>query len=196
MRRKSFWTSWWSVGSTSKRFSFMRFWLLSLFSTVLVTLAGPSSAIAVIPTLNYFDIGQPFNQTMLPYYVFNASTELWPTVLTAASINAPNSGINCSDPLLDEPDQENCPAGGFNSIYTWAQDLFYSNGDKGKNITIENGLGATHRIVATQSCNSNFSGRASAVSLNEFLSGAMTLYWTFSQNNLGKYSPDRKFFFP
>jgi hypothetical protein len=183
LRRKSFWSSWWSVDQTTgKRFPYMRFSLLSLFSTVLVTLSGPSSAIAVIPTLNYFDLSQPFDQTVLPYYVFNESTELWPDQLTAASLNAPHSGILCND-ADSKAAQEICPAGGFRDTYNWAGGLLFGDSDKGINISFPDTTGDRRRVLTTQSCNSTFDGRASGVSINAFLSGAMTAYWTFAQKN-------------
>jgi hypothetical protein len=176
LRRKAFWASLWSVDTvTKKRNPFMSFWLLSLFSTLLVTLSGPSSAIAVIPTLNYFDLCRPFELPVLPYYVFNESTELWPSQLTAASLNAANSGILCDDPN-SESEQDICPVGGFRDTYNWAGGLLFQNTDQGSNISFSDSLGDTRRVLTAQSCNSTFDGRASAVSINAFISGALTAY--------------------
>lgn len=176
LRRKSFWSFLWTVDpATGKGFPYMRFWLLALFSTILVTLAGPSSAIAVIPTLNYFVLPRPFVAPVLPYYVGNISTELWPTELSAASLNAPNSGIACVDP--DSLGEQNiCPVGGFGQTYDWAGGLLFADSDTGTNISFPDATGETRRVLSAQSCNSTFDGRASAVSLNGFISGAMTSY--------------------
>ena len=176
LRRKSFWSLLWSVDPvTGKRFPYRRFWMLSFFSTVLVTLAGPSSAIAIIPTLNYFYLPRPFNQTVLPYYIFNQSTELWPVQLTAASLNAPGSGNLCNDPD-SETSQEICPVGGFRDTYNWAGGLLFGDTDQGTNISFPDSTGDTRRVLMAQSCNSTFDGRASATSLNAFISSAMTAY--------------------
>jgi hypothetical protein len=181
LRRKSFWSFLWSVDPvTGKAFPYIHFWLLSLFSTILVTLAGPSSAIAVIPTLNYFDLPRPFVAPVLPYYVWNVSTELWPKTVTGASLNAPNSGILCNDPD-SESEQEICPVGGFRDTYNWAGGLLFTDTDTGANITFPDATGATRRVLSAQSCNSTFDGRASAVSLNSFISGALTSYVSLSQ---------------
>lgn len=188
LRRRSFWSSLWSVDpTTGKGFPYMHFWLLSLFSTILVTLAGPSSAIAVIPTLNYFDLPRPFVAPVLPYYVWNASTELWPTTLSAASLNAPNSGIPCNDPNSSN-EQDICPVGGFRDTYNWAGGLLFSDTDTGSNITFPDATGATRRVLSTQSCNGTFDGRASAVSLNSFISGALTSYVSTSHSNSRLFS--------
>jgi hypothetical protein len=175
LRRKSFWSSLWQASFTGKGFSYLHFWLLALFSTILVTLAGPSSAIAVIPTLDYFDLSRPFVNPVLPYYVGNISTELWPIQLTAASLNAPNSGIACNDPDSD-PEQEICPVGGYSETYEWAGGLLFSDSDTGTNISFPDATGATRRVLSAQSCNSTFDGRASAITLNSFISGALTSY--------------------
>lgn len=184
LRRKSFWSAWWSVDqATGRRFPYMRFWLLSLLCTLLVTLAGPSSAISVIPTLNYFDLPRPFVEPVLPYYVFNKSTELWPERLNTGSLTAPNSGIACLNPdSYDE--QQFCPAGGFRDTYAWAQSLLFTDSDRGTNISFADSTGDTRRVLTAQSCNSTFDGRASAVSLTGFVSGAMTAYWTYVERNL------------
>jgi hypothetical protein len=176
LRRMSFWTSIWSVDPiTGKIFPFAGFWLLSLFATLMATLSGPASAISVIPTLNYFNLNRPFNQSVLPYYVFNESTELWPTQLTTASLNAPNSGILCNDPD-SESDQDICPVGGFRDTYNWGGGLLFQNSDAGSNISFPDSLGDTRRVLTTQSCNSSFDGRASGVSINAFISSALTAY--------------------
>jgi hypothetical protein len=112
--RKSFW----SLLLGANRFHFLPFWMLSIFSTILVTISGPSSAIAVIPTLNCFDLPQPFKQSVLPYYVFNQSTELWPTNLTLASLTAPNTGVFCNN-SQSLSEQNICPVGGFRDTYNW-----------------------------------------------------------------------------
>jgi hypothetical protein len=151
-------------------------WILSIFSTILATLSGPSSAIAVIPTLKYFELPQPFNESVLPYYVFNKITELWPTLLTAASLNAPNSGISCND-SFSELSQDMCPVGGFRDIYNWAGNLLFGNSDAGTNISFPDTSGYTHRVLMARSCNRDiFDGRASAMSINSFLSNALTTY--------------------
>lgn len=176
LRTKSFWVSMWTKDpKTGKRFPFVHFWVLTFFSMILVTLSGPSSAIAVIPSLNYFDLHHPFKAPVMPYYVFNHSTELWPQTLTGSSLNAPGSGNNCSDPNSLSA-QNACPAAGFRDLYAWGGGLLFQNTDKGTNISYPDESGTTRRLVSVQSCNSTFEGRASGVSLNAAISGALTTY--------------------
>jgi hypothetical protein len=95
LRTRAFWATAW----TSKA-HYLRFWLLSLLATLLATLAGPSSAIAVIPSLNWFPLNKPFDSEVLPYYVFNQSTVLWPDNVTGASANSADAGITVPQQLF------------------------------------------------------------------------------------------------
>lgn len=111
IRTKAYWSSirtgkahWW------------RFWLLSLVATILATLAGPSSAIAVIPSLNWYTIKEPFVNDVLPFFIYNQSTVLWPSEATEASENMPNSGVDCVNETLSTLEQDSCPAGGFRDV--------------------------------------------------------------------------------
>ena len=61
LRTKAYWSS-----IVTGKAHYWRFWLLSLLATLLATLAGPSSAIAIIPSLNWFSIGKPF--TTMSYH--------------------------------------------------------------------------------------------------------------------------------
>lgn len=181
LRRKAFWTLPWSKDpNTGKRSLYIRFWLLSLFAALLVVLSGPSSAIAVIPTLNYFDMAKPFDAPVLPYFVFNQSTELWPTVLTGGSLNSPTSGNNCTDPLMSS----SCPSSGYNENLRWGGYLELQSTDHGSNITYTDNAASMRRVVTTRSCNRTaVDGRASAVGLPAFVSNAFTDYWKFAQDN-------------
>lgn len=175
---KAFWKSIWTTKNQH-----WRFWLLSLLATTLAMLAGPSSAIAVIPSLDWYPLRYPFQEEVLPFYIFNQSTVLWPSNVTAASLNAPNSGINCTVATTKTAYQDVCPAGGFRDTYDWAGNLLFANSSAGSNISFTDAHGESRRIVTTLSCDSNVDGRASGLSLNTFLSGAVTSFWAFARNN-------------
>jgi hypothetical protein len=178
IRTKAYWSS-----IMTGKAHYWRFWLLSLFATLLATIAGPSSAIAVIPSLNWFSIDRPFINDVLPFYIYNQSTVLWPDELTKASVNAPDSGVDCVNYTLSSLAQDSCPAGGFRDTYQWAGNLLFTNSTAGTNISFPDARGDTRRVLSTQSCASDFDGRASGMSLNTFISGALTAYWTFARNN-------------
>ncbi|KIW12790.1 hypothetical protein PV08_07977 [Exophiala spinifera] len=178
LRTKAFWTSAW----TSKA-HYWRFWLLSLLATILATLSGPSSAIAIIPSLDWFPVHHPFENEVLPYYVFNESTALWPERVTASSVNSADSGVDCLEAALTTQVQDICPAGDFRDLYSWAGNLLFVNSSTGSNVSIPDVRGDTRRVLSTQSCKSDFDGRASGMSLNTFITGALTQWWQFAQDN-------------
>ncbi|RVX73117.1 hypothetical protein B0A52_02244 [Exophiala mesophila] len=175
---KAFWSSVWS-----NKAHYWRFFTISLFAAMLAVLVGPSSAIAVIPSLNYYPLNAPFEQEMLPFYIFNHSTVLFPSNVTAASLNGPDSGINCTISSSSTSYQNVCPAGGFRETYDWALKLRFSNSTRGTNISLPDVFGESRRIVSTQSCETELDGRASGMSLPSFITSAMTAYWTFARNN-------------
>lgn len=178
LRRKAFWTSAWA-----SKAHYWRFWLLSLLATILATLSGPSSAIAIIPSLDWFPVRTPFKNQVLPYYVFNESTALWPETVTASSVNSANSGVDCLEAALTTTVQEICPAGDFRDLYSWAGNLLFVNSSTGTNASIPDARGDTRRVLSTRSCQSEFDGRASGMSLNTFITSALTQWWQFAQDN-------------
>jgi hypothetical protein len=208
LRKKSFWASWKArklSGSYFNRYPFIPFLTLFVISSILATLAGPSSAIAIVPTLNWFPLPQPFNTTVLPFFVFNQSTELWPATVTAANLNGANSGNNCTFALNSHT--EGCPSGGFRNLYAWSQNLLFLEPQKGTNVSFQDDRGETRRVVSCKSCTGPGTGKASAMSLNAFLTGALTTFWTYAGDNFGGKaleaaqpklapSPDAKIFAP
>lgn len=161
LRTKAYWSS-----IRTGKAHYWRFAMLSLVATLLATLAGPSSAIAVIPSLNWFPVHRPFVDDVLPFYIYNQSTVLWPDELTKASLNGPDSGVDCVNQTLSTLQQDFCPAGGFRDTYSWAGNLLFSNSTAGSNISFPDARGDTRRVLATQSCASNFDGRASGMSVS------------------------------
>src|SRR2546423_670122 len=183
LRRKSFWASWkagQSSGTHFSRYPYVPFLILLIISSLLATLTGPSSAIAIVPTLNWFPLPQPFNTTVLPFFVYNRSTELWPATVTAANLNSADSGNNCTFALNTH--DEACPSGGFRDLYSWSRNLLFLEPKKGTNVSFQNDRGETRRVVSCQSCAGPATGKASAISLNSFLTGALTTFWTYAGN--------------
>lgn len=176
--RRAFWVSAWNTKS-----HYWRFWLLSLVAATLATLAGPSSTIAMIPSLNWFTLDQPFNNEVLPLYVFNASTVLWPDTVTGKSVNGLDSGNNCIPAAGSGSIQDECPAGGFRDTYAWAGNLMYVNTSAGTNISFLDIRGSSRRVLFYRSCASRFDGRASGISLNTFVTGEVTAFEAFAQNS-------------
>jgi hypothetical protein len=186
LRRKSFWASWKArraSGSLLGRYPFVPFLTLFIVSSLLATLAGPSSAIAIVPSLNWFPLVQPFNTTPLPFFVFNQSSELWPVTVTAANLNGANSSNNCTYAL--DPVTDACPFGGFRDLYAWSLNLLFLEPQKGTNVSFQADRSETRRVVSCKSCPGPGTGKASAVSLNAFLTGALTTFWVYAGDSFG-----------
>lgn len=186
LRRKSFWASWKTQkpsGSLFTRYPFVPFLTLFILSSLVATLSGPSSAIAIVPTLNWFPLPHPFNTTVLPFFVFNQTTELWPATVTAANLNGADSGNNCTYAL--DAQTEACPSGGFRDLYAWSQNLLFLEPQKGTNVSFQDDRGNTRRVVSCQSCTGPGTGKASAMSLNSFITGALTTFWAYAEDNFG-----------
>jgi hypothetical protein len=187
LRRKSFWASWKArnlSGSLFGRYPFVPFLTLFIVSSLLATLAGPSSAIAIVPSLNWFPLRQPFNTTVLPFFIFNQTSELWPATVTAANLNGANAPNNCTYPM-DSATAEACPSGGFGDLYSWSLNLLFLEPQKGTNVSFQADRSDTRRVVTCKSCDGPGTGKASAMSLNSALTGALTTFWTYAGDNLG-----------
>jgi hypothetical protein len=175
-------SAYWSSIRTGKA-HYWRFFLISMLATILATLAGPSAAISMIPQLNWFHISKPFVNDILPFYIFNQSSPLWPNEVTKQSINGPNSGVDCVTAAILTADQDICPQAGFRDTFQWAGNLLFTNSSAGTNISFASDRGDTRRVLSTQSCASDFDGRASGMSLNSAITTALDAYWTFARNN-------------
>ena len=189
LRRKGFWSAW-NTKSTfngSTPWVYTPFWFLCLVSALLVMITGPSAAIAVIPTLDWFPLSKPFLNDPSPYYIFNASTALWPETVTQDSMNGKDSGNECLSGLSLKA--SDCPAGGFRVLYDWTDNMIFDNLAVGSNISTPNDRGDTRRITNVRTCAGPShtpaiaTGRATAMSITSAISNALVGYWNFARNN-------------
>ena len=118
---------------------------------------------------------------MAPYYIFNKSTELWPDVVTAASLNAPGSGNDCLSSMNRA--MVDCPAGGFRNILDWGKEVIFGDLSVGSNITVANDRGDTRRLVTVKACDGTAHGRVTAMTLTQAVTTALVAYWAFARNN-------------
>jgi hypothetical protein len=93
-------------------------WIFGAFIasiTLLASLLGPSSAIAIIPNLDWWPVPHPFPANMLPVYVPITFQELWPLQLSPA--NQPNmTWVDCD--IFSS--NQGCPSAGYEAIQLWA----------------------------------------------------------------------------
>ena len=64
LRRNGFWSAWngRSTFTGASPWVYTPYWLLCLLATLLVAITGPSAAIAVIPSLDWFPVGQTIHE--------------------------------------------------------------------------------------------------------------------------------------
>ncbi|TGO59696.1 hypothetical protein BOTNAR_0158g00210 [Botryotinia narcissicola] len=108
--RRSFWSSF--ECSHGRKLSIYLFALFALFCSILTALAGPSSAIAMRPNLDWW---QMTNTTLI--FRFPTKFELWPINLLEP-LAPPLSMVNCSN-YADSSANFICPASGAQDINTW-----------------------------------------------------------------------------
>jgi len=94
------------------------FALLLLVTCILSLVLGPSSAIAMIPALDWYQVKDPFNGKNTTTWIFKNTTEIWPTIFNVSSSGIVNATINCqTDPF--HLDNMFCPSGGYAEIVKW-----------------------------------------------------------------------------
>lgn len=94
-------------------------WVMGIFVasiTLLASLVGPSSAIAIIPNLDWWPVPNPFPADMLPVYLVATSEDLWPLHLSI------NKELNLT--FFDckvHPTNAGCLSAGYEQIQSWAE---------------------------------------------------------------------------
>ena len=128
---------------------------------VLTALAGPSSAIAMIPELEWWKVNDPFNGTSGATFINASYADLWPSEVTYDLLPTDGNGftINCNITTMTDGA---CPCAGFEYIDSWANGFLGSF--QSPNITINNGR-ITRYLSATAANQGESWSAASAVSL-------------------------------
>ncbi|KAL8755034.1 MAG: hypothetical protein Q9199_003926 [Rusavskia elegans] len=125
-------------------------WLLVLVGCFLAAAVGPASAIVMIPSLEWWPVYDPLNNTMLSVFLPLNPSQIWPNTIGAPLLASPGirqeSG-NCSadiaykDPL--------CPSGGFDDIIAWA--VKHMGGAAEPNITLTDLVSGVSRYLTSNS---------------------------------------------
>lgn len=92
-------------------------WFVIGFAVFLSAVAGPSSAIAMIPRLNWWDVPEHFFNTLdhqpNSYYLQGGPSLFWPEHLTVDMVPPGCLNYTAADPTA-------CPYQGFENVMTWA----------------------------------------------------------------------------
>lgn len=162
--------------------------ILTLAATIIiVNVVGPSSAIVVIPRLDWWVVRAPFNET-LQLYLGSSKEQLYPT-----SLGPPNMTFY---PGCDTAEYGgNCPGAAFNDLNVWAAS-WYNNG-VAPNISMIEARTNVQRAVLTETrielkTNFNVSITMTTTLIHPILE-LTGLFWNYIQeNSMGKINTIKK----
>ena len=102
---------------------FLLFGLLVVFTTVLLVLAGPASAILMVPTPGWWSLGSGYSSVMPPLTYTRSRDFLWPQVVNTTGMLKRMKAM-CSQ--RDAASDFSCPGNGYSEIREWMTEW---NGD-------------------------------------------------------------------
>ncbi|KAL8781853.1 MAG: hypothetical protein Q9213_005828 [Squamulea squamosa] len=112
--------------------------LLAVFLLTVVT--GPSSAVALIPRLDWWDHTNPYPEGPERAFMRYRASDLWPTSITKDLIHP-----GCAD--TESPDAEYCPYSGYKMVSEWIG--AHQNQGQTPNLTIPSHGGVTRHLAST-----------------------------------------------
>ncbi|KAL8883155.1 MAG: hypothetical protein Q9192_007407, partial [Flavoplaca navasiana] len=111
-----------------------------IFVTFLLTLVmGPSSAVVIIPSLDWWDHTDPYPEGSERAFMRYKRSDLWPTSITKDLIPP-----GCAD--IESPDAEYCPYSGYEMVSEWVGT--HQNQGQAPNITIAGHGGVTRHLAS------------------------------------------------
>jgi hypothetical protein len=168
----------------------MFFVALALGTAILYSfLVGPASAGAIIPTLAWWNMAEPFNNSLpLTCYISRDSSQLYPATLQKSNIN--------TDCLGDDWDWQGCPGEGYSELRDWAyarvKEAWRYNVTEGQHYNptmLSSFSGQARREVVTKLVASKNSSTAAAMSatLHSSVLALTDAFWHFvTSTNAGK----------
>jgi hypothetical protein len=141
-----FTSAFWSAAMAQRRYkSTVRVPLacLLMVAIALTALAGPSSAIAMIPELEWWPYPNAFSGTKGLTFINRAYTDLWPPVISASMV----ADCSTNSQKFAVEYSSSCPSSGFRDIYDWASG--YMNQQVLPNITRLNDGEVSRYLSAT-----------------------------------------------
>ncbi|KAH7111133.1 hypothetical protein B0J11DRAFT_619970 [Dendryphion nanum] len=160
---------------------FMTLSVLILSYTVLANTFGPASAIALVPSLDWWPMKRPYGQEAMPVVFGFDNNYWWPAEITKNDTIMDPNKLSIYPPELcfstQSVDSSGCPAGGFNEIALWVEANSY--GTAQASITMKDSFSTTQRVVTsrlTESANGK-SGVAITTSASQAVVGMMGTFW-------------------
>ena len=144
---------WGAVTTPSRRKS--NSWLpLSVLVTIvfgLYSVVGPSSAIAMLPKLDWWPVKDPFSGTSASTFIHLDYDKIWPTHITSELLQQPENEGDCFDAGSDGAVMNQfCPSAGYDYISTWISG--FQNQNYAPNFTVS-ADGGVYRYLSTANTN-------------------------------------------
>ncbi|KAH7128169.1 hypothetical protein B0J11DRAFT_524301 [Dendryphion nanum] len=168
---------------------FMTLSLLILSFTVLANTFGPASAIALVPSLDWWPMKHPYGEEAMPVLFDFDDDYWWPLEVTMNDTILSPADIDLYPPALcfstEAINFNGCPAGGYDQFASWTESN--SNDAAQANISMNDGVSTAQRFVTSRLTESSdeFSGVAIATSVSQAVAGMMGTFW--DQTRAGKF---------
>ncbi|KAF4461323.1 short-chain dehydrogenase [Fusarium albosuccineum] len=164
-------TGFWSPLKNSKSYRNRLFALCLGLAFVYANLVGPSSAIAIIPTLDWWPVPNPYGDEKLTTYITAPRDSIFPTELTKSTHNYTNCTV--SNFL--------CPGGGFSELYALIS--AYDIGGIETETQIKQPVAETYRILNSSLDYADNSHIAVATTQHSSISALVGAFWNHIKKN-------------
>ena len=150
------------------------FMLLLVFTSIYAILVSPSSAIALIPNLRWWQVPDPFNGQSLTAFLATGPQDLYSMDL----LNPNQTGLyGCADSNYTNL----CPGGGFNEIYTWSN--ANNHVATAPNITMTDIVSGAQRQLLSSTVEINDSRVAITTTHHQSILQLTGLFWDYLENH-------------
>lgn len=154
-----------------KNSTWLPLWLLIAVSSVLASIVGPSSAILMIPRLDWWQLNDPLNHTSISTFLPLGPSEIWPDVIGPGLLNSPWANSQIEGCATDQAYKDHaadqvyndyaCPSAGSQDIAAWAAS--YMSRATAPNITLYDPIGSVNRYMSSSATNETLGWAVSSI---------------------------------
>ena len=145
-----------------KNSTWLPLWLLIAVSSVLASIVGPSSAILMIPRLDWWQLNNPLNYTSVSTFLPLRRSEIWPDVIGPDLLNSPWANSQSEGCATDQAYKNYaCPSAGTQDIAAWAAS--YMSRSTAPNITMYDPIGSVNRYMSSSATNETLGWAVSSI---------------------------------
>ncbi|KAL8897741.1 MAG: hypothetical protein Q9207_007054 [Kuettlingeria erythrocarpa] len=155
----------WGAATAKFRYkssTWLPLWLLIAVSSVLASIVGPSSAILMIPRLDWWQLNNPLDHTSTSTFLPLGTSEIWPDVIGPDLLDSPSvlpESEGCAaDQAYKDPA---CPSAGFQDIFAWTAN--YMNRETAPNITLNDRISSVSRYLSSSATNETLGWAVSSI---------------------------------